>query len=474
MRVVNQISFEAKDDADALRLASERLGKDAVILSTRAVRMGGFMGFFQRSVLMVSAGILQDDQKEEKAKSREKDKEDNAARERLVAFQKLLEFKQATEAKNGLGGNGMVVETPQFQSVAQRAPAEGARVIYSPQGIRKDVQEVDSVYLSREGLDNVGRQEKMPEESDSHKLREEVEDLSKRLNSVLSRLDQVKNADIAGHKIFEAGLPGIVPAVPKSVEAIESDDIYRRLLDTEVDPGYARRLVEEYRAKDNREPFEKWLVSKVRCASSMPGDVMGGRKVMLLGPTGVGKTTTIAKLAAIQALWEHRNVLLLTSDTYRIAAVDQLRTYAKILGVPIEVIFEAENFAEILEAHSNAELILLDTAGRGQRDRKNLEAFETLYDVFRPDAVHLVLSANMKYRDMLDVVDRMAVVPISHVIFTKLDETVSYGALFNILQALERPVSFFTTGQNVPNDIEVASGARFVSLLLGEEGRKDA
>jgi flagellar biosynthesis protein FlhF len=151
--------------------------------------------------------------------------------------------------------------------------------------------------------------------------------------------------------------------------------------------------------------------------------------------------------------------------------VDQLRTYAKILGVPIEVIFEVENFERILADHPDAELILLDTAGRGQRDRKNLEAFETLYDVFRPDAVHLVLAANMKYKDMLDVVERMSGVPVSHVIFTKLDETVSYGALFNMVKSLDRPISFFTTGQNVPNDIEVASGARLAGLLMGEEIR---
>jgi flagellar biosynthesis protein FlhF len=193
---------------------------------------------------------------------------------------------------------------------------------------------------------------------------------------------------------------------------------------------------------------------------------------MLLGPTGVGKTTTIAKLAAIQALWEHKNVLLLTSDTYRIAAVDQLRTYAKILGVPMEVIFEIESFAEILEEHSDADLMLLDTAGRAQGDRKNLETLEILHDVFRPDAVHLVLAANMKYKDMLDVVRRMSVIPVSHVIFTKLDETVSYGAIFNMLRSLDRPISFLTTGQNVPNDIEVASSARLAGLLMNDETEK--
>ena len=133
-----------------------------------------------------------------------------------------------------------------------------------------------------------------------------------------------------------------------------------------------------------------------------------------LGPTGVGKTTTIAKLAAVQALLEHRNVLLLTSDTYRIAAVDQLRTYAKILGVPLEVVFGADSFPSVLDEHPEADLVLLDTAGRAQRDRRSLDAFEALYDAFEPDAVHLVLAANMKYGDMMDVVKHVPNIPVSH------------------------------------------------------------
>lgn len=465
MRVVNQITFEAKDDAEALRLASERLGKDAVILSTRTVRVGGFMGFFQRHVLMVSAGILQDDQREEKSKDRDKD--DVVAKERLVAFQKLLEFKQAAEMRSA------------SPVAASNGNANGsAKVIYSSTGVKRDLESRDSVHLSSAGQ-IASAPEKKVEDTDATKLREEVGDLSKRLDMILQHIEKSTDSsfrvdaplfpDIAKTAGFEAGLPGISEA--DSVRHFEKDGLYKKLVAAEIEPHFARQMLADYRGEKSKESFEKWLASRIRCAADVSGDVMGGRKVMLLGPTGVGKTTTIAKLAAIQALWEHKNVLLLTSDTYRIAAVDQLRTYAKILGVPIEVVFEVENFAKILEDHAAAELILLDTAGRGQRDRKNLEAFEIIYNVFKPDAVHLVLAANMKYKDMLDVVERMSIIPISHVIFTKLDETVSYGALFNILQTLDCPVSFFTTGQNVPNDIEVASGTRLAALLMGDESR---
>lgn len=123
----------------------------------------------------------------------------------------------------------------------------------------------------------------------------------------------------------------------------------------------------------------------------------------------------------------------------------------------------------MLEKSAGADLLLLDTAGRSQKDGARIEEMRELYAAFQPDAVHLVLSANMKYRDMLDVVKRMGVIPVSRIIFTKIDETTTYGALINILLDFDRPLSFITTGQNVPNDIEVASGSRLADMLLGEE-----
>ncbi|MDR2522361.1 MAG: flagellar biosynthesis protein FlhF [Synergistaceae bacterium] len=470
MRVFNQITFEAKDDAEALRLASERLGKDAVILSTRPVRMGGFMGLFQRQTLLVQAGILQEDPKEEKPKD---EKDAASARENLRAFQKLLEFKekQASDAKpesKPLEGGGMLSLPASLES--------SARVIYSPTGVAgaKTSQDYDKVVLSSAGADSA-RLQAAVDDSDPQKLREEVDFLSKKLDTIMRRLGEVsgglrteseKFGKREGKK-FAAGLPGI-PAAGGS--GIEADELYQKLAVEEVDLDYARELVTKYRESGDGVPFAKWIEPKIRCSADAMADPLGGRKIMLIGPTGVGKTTTIAKLAAIEALWNHKNVLLLTSDTYRIAAVDQLRTYAKILGVPLEVIFEVNNFASALSEHADADLVLLDTAGRGQKESKNVEGLQAVHDAYKPDAVHLVMAANMKYRDLVDVVERLSVLPISHMVFSKLDETVSYGPLFSVFQHLDRPVSYFTTGQNVPNDIEVASAERFANLLMGGVG----
>ena len=249
-----------------------------------------------------------------------------------------------------------------------------------------------------------------------------------------------------------------------------AEDLFARLTAEDVSEEHASKLVREYEAAPRGAIFTEWLSGKIPVAAENTWDALGGGRVMLIGPTGVGKTTTIAKLAAIHSLWEKKNVVFLTADTYRIAAPEQLRTYAKILCVPIDVVYDANEIPDIVDRYRKADLLLLDTAGRSQKDSRRVEEIRVLYEAFRPDAVHLVLPANMKYRDMLDVIKRMGVVPLTHVLFSKLDETTTYGALLNILLDFGKPASFFTTGQNVPNDIEVAKGSRLAELLLKKKG----
>ena len=184
---------------------------------------------------------------------------------------------------------------------------------------------------------------------------------------------------------------------------------------------HAQRLVRDFEEEGLGMPFSKWFAGRIPVASDDNWEALGGGRVMLIGPTGVGKTTTIAKLAAIHSLFEKKNVVFLTADTYRIAAPEQLRTYAKILCVPMDVVYDASEMPGILERYRDADLLLLDTAGRSHKDSRRMEEVRVLYEAFRPNAVHLVLPANMKYRDMLDVIQRMGVVPIKHVLFTKLD-----------------------------------------------------
>ena len=415
MRVEQQIEYEARSDAEAIQVARNRLGRDAVILSSRPVKVGGVLGMFRRNALWVTAGILVPEKEDYQSESRD----------RMVAFQHLLEVRRA------VGGNGggpverraetmqTSAFTPRHQAVSGMSPAIAAAQAYEVNSFRRKLTEEDLVS-------------------------KDVDEIKEILAKVLTRLD--KNDDDA-----QVGDP---------------DDNLRKLLAADVERNVAVDLTEEYRRSSAGRQFEHWLASKVPVMGSDSIGALGGRKVLFAGPTGVGKTTSIAKIAASQSLWAERKVVLMTADTYRIAAVEQLRTYAKILGVPIEIAADPKEIEGALKKHRDADLILLDTAGRSHYDDGRLEKLRTLYEAFEPDSAHLVMAANVKYRDMLGIIDRMGIVPLSAILFTKLDETSSYGTILNVLIDFSLPASFFTNGQNVPNDIEVARGDYFVDLLF--------
>lgn len=191
--------------------------------------------------------------------------------------------------------------------------------------------------------------------------------------------------------------------------------------------------------------------------------------VALVGPTGVGKTTTVAKLAANFALLENREVAMVTADTYRIAAVEQLRRYAEIIDVPLEVVFSPEEFRQALVRLQDKDVILIDTAGRSQRNIVQLSELRTLLRQSARIKTLLVLSLTTKYRDLLDIVAKFQQVGFDALLFTKLDETTSVGSILNLVKATGKPLTYITTGQNVPDDIESADPLKLAKLILGEK-----
>lgn len=179
--------------------------------------------------------------------------------------------------------------------------------------------------------------------------------------------------------------------------------------------------------------------------------------VALVGPTGVGKTTTIAKLAANFALFEGKSVGLITIDTYRIAAVEQLKTYSEIINLPIEVVYTAADFKRALQNLANKQLILIDTAGRSQKNKQQIRELKHFFNGRPLNETHLVLSANTKLEDLLETADSFKELNVNRLIFTKLDETNSLSNVVEVAERLQIPLSYVTTGQSVPEDIEVAT-----------------
>lgn len=188
---------------------------------------------------------------------------------------------------------------------------------------------------------------------------------------------------------------------------------------------------------------------------------------VFIGPTGVGKTTTIAKLAANFALVADKKVGVITTDTYRIAAVDQLKTYADIIGIPFEVVFSPKELQAAITKLQDRDLVLIDTAGRSPANQLHINELRSYFQNV-PVEVHLVVSATTKEADVPRLVEVFGEIPIDRVVITKLDETTTYGIILHVSKLAKAPISYVTTGQGVPDDIEVADGQYIAKLILGD------
>jgi flagellar biosynthesis protein FlhF len=257
------------------------------------------------------------------------------------------------------------------------------------------------------------------------------------------------------------------------------DELFRLftdLLDVDLSEEVARGLVERVRGEFHDTGYEDPVLLKARVAGmieaeiavSGPIQVVPGRcrVAALVGPTGVGKTTTIAKLAANFRLKEKRRVGLITVDTYRIAAVEQLRTYADIIDLPMLVVSSPREMREAVERMSHLDLVLMDTAGRSPRDEVRVQELRTFLEEANADEVHLVLSSVAATRTLEETAQRFTAIGATSLILTKLDEATGLGSVLPMLRSSGLPLSYLTNGQNVPDDIEIAEPRRLAAMIL--------
>jgi len=189
---------------------------------------------------------------------------------------------------------------------------------------------------------------------------------------------------------------------------------------------------------------------------------------MFLGPTGVGKTTTLAKIAARLSLVENKKIGLITADTYRIAAVEQLKTYSEILGIPLEVIYEASELQEAIEKFKDKDYILIDTAGRSHKSKELKSDYDDLVRYLKDVKIYLVMSMTTSFKDLKSIIDSYGFLKEYRLLFTKLDEATSYGNILNLKVLTGKPLSYFTIGQSVPDDIEVADKERIIQYIFDQ------
>jgi flagellar biosynthesis protein FlhF len=402
--------FEAADMAEALRMVKLELGPHAVILSTRQIKKGGgTFGIFGRSFVEVTAAV---------------DRE-------------TVDPTRPVPQPRSLAAAPARVTTPDATDMTR---------VLDP--IQRDVETMKDL------LQQLALKERLAPPVNLHGLEREF--------TVMKRMVEqlVRQQQDSAMPLFAATL---MPC-------------YQRLLASGMDEILARHLVEK--AQNSLEPDKLSEVASVQehiarlvmksTPASGPLQAPAGEPIVaaFVGPTGVGKTTTIAKLAAHYALGDKRRAALVTLDTYRIAAVEQLRLFAKIIGLPVDIVLTADELAHALARHRDKEIVLIDTAGRSQRDALQMAELTTFFTENQHIGVHLVLSSTASLPNLNDTVARFKPLGLTSLVFTKLDESTVFGPLLSTALHAQIPMSYFTTGQRVPEDIEVATPERVVDLIL--------
>jgi len=220
-------------------------------------------------------------------------------------------------------------------------------------------------------------------------------------------------------------------------------------------------------------PDESWFTELMhtKIAGMLTPDrksTFPNRIMCFVGPTGVGKTTTLAKLAAQFAFFQQKKVGLVTLDTYRIGAVDQLKTYGEIIGIPVEVAMTPKDLKKVIAKFEEKDLILIDTMGHPTQNKVRLYELKTILDTIQPVENYLVLSCATKSRDLVKIAGDYQLLNYTNLIFTKIDETNTLGSILNVVQTTKLPVAYITNGQKVPEDIEPATPEKLARLILGK------
>ena len=280
--------------------------------------------------------------------------------------------------------------------------------------------------------------------------------LTKEINEIKSML-----ATVAKRVNYDS-----LPEALKNNNSPELKVIYDSLKTQEIEEEIIEYILNELASCQDSQSLQikfKEFIDRIVLEKSKKATA---KVLFFVGPTGVGKTTTIAKLAANYSLNEGKSVGLISADTYRIAAVEQLKTYCDILSLPIEVIYDPKDIHRAIENFESKDLILVDTAGRSHKNDQQINELQYLLNEVEDKEIYLVVSCTSKNSDLREIVKTYEFLSDYSIILTKLDEATTYGTILNTVVHTKRPLSYITTGQSVPDDIEIISVDKIVSLLL--------
>lgn len=258
-------------------------------------------------------------------------------------------------------------------------------------------------------------------------------------------------------------MKSILGQILKNTKPKEDVDKFMKMV---TDLDLSLEYVKEFRElwEKSEEVFKEAIEKDINIYD---GNIEG--RVVVVGPTGVGKTTTIAKLAGRLALIHNKKVGLITIDTYRIGAVEQLRTYAEIMNIPFKVVITIKEMEEAIKEMEDLDVVLIDTTGRSSKNSMQISELRAFVQKAEPDHTLMVISSTTKNADITTILNGYKKLYYDKVVITKLDETTTYGAIHTILKESKKPLAYVTTGQNVPDDIRVPSKKEIINLIFGEE-----
>ncbi len=446
--------FTGKTEEEAMAKVRKELGNAAVIMNIKVIKPKGLGSFFKSSTYEVTAAIEDDEL------VRQKEEEEAAPTQvkKAGSFEAVAD--DAALLKNAFSAVNEVLEKQAEEPQKETIPESN-----------KDEEEVDNMVLTTEFEPLAGAAPR-------------------------ARLIEPTYSKPAGAKPVIEPKVTIVGNTEDDIQvnssseklSIDSDNhvfvkmLYNVLLENEVQEKYINQVLEDMdkilHTSHSLDNLLSNVYQKMVLKLGTPTRIMMGMKrpkvVFFIGPTGVGKTTTIAKIASKFKVEEGKKVGLITADTYRMAAANQLQTYANILGVPLNVVYSPDELLDTVKKQTrendDLDVILVDTIGfshKNEEQKSDTKKLVTALSGYYDSEVYLVLSATTKYKDLIDIADSYMEFTDFNLIFTKLDETKCLGNIFNLKLYTGSNLSYITVGQNVPDDIEIVNAQKLVKQLLG-------
>ena len=429
--------YQAKTELEAMQTAKMELGPNVVLMNVRQIKKKGIMKFFSSPTVEITVAL-------------EEDTERPAIRS---------------------------VSTPQSLAKAENKTKENS----SSDNAANKEKSTNVIAVLEDAMKEKSRQMAAHDQSTGNKVTTDEEEDTKKPDSLEKKLDSLENLlkkSIDADDNKDSDKEEVKSAGQETMHMKLTKLLYNMMIDNEVHEKYANAIIDE--AEKVNKPnmpvdyfltniYQKMILRFGQTTTITPA-AMGPRVVYFIGPTGVGKTTTIAKIASKFCIEEKKKVALLTADTYRIAAAEQLKTYANILEIPCNIIYSASEIEQAYEDFIDYDYILVDTAGHSHQNEEQKSNTNTVIhalDGKTESEVYLVLSATTKYKDLVSIADTYKEMTEYKIIFTKLDETTSLGNLLNLKLYTGADLSYVTYGQNVPDDIDKFDPQSTVKSILG-------